>query len=252
MAGRIDNGAFEHRFALARHDVDLADALDRIPEKLEAQRRVAAVNGENLHDIAPHAELIAVEADVIALILDIDQTADEIVPLDAGIGADGDDHAAVVDGVAQRIDAGDRRHNDDIAPLRQRRRGAVAQLVDLVVDGGVLLNIRVSRWNVGLRLVVIIIGNEIFNGVFGKEFLELRAELGGQRLVVGQHKGRPVDARDDVGHGEGLARTGDAQQRLVMVAAQKPLDQSVDGLRLIAGRLIFGMQLEIHTVSLNR
>ena len=128
----------------------------------------------------------------------------------------------------------------------------MAQLVDLVVDGGVLLNIRVSRWNVGLRLVVIIIGNEIFNGVFGKEFLELRAELGGQRLVVGQHKGRPVDARDDVGHGEGLARTGDAQQRLVMVAAQKPLDQSVDGLRLIAGRLIFGMQLEIHTVSLNR
>ena len=51
------------------------------------------------------------------------------------------------------------------------------------------------------------------------------------------HQRRPPELRDDVGHGEGLARAGHAQQGLVRQAVLDALDQLGDGLRLVAGGL---------------
>jgi hypothetical protein len=49
----------------------------------------------------------------------------------------------------------------------------------------------------------------------GKKFLELAVELGGQRLVGRQDQRRALGLLDHLGHGEGLARAGDAEQHLV-------------------------------------
>ena len=100
---------------------------------------------------------------------------------------------------------------------RSKRRfgGGVAQLVDLLVDVGVLLDVHVLGGHVGLRLVVVVVAYEVLYGVAGEELLELGVELGGQRLVVAHHQRGAAQAGDDVGHGEGLAAAGDAQQRLV-------------------------------------
>jgi hypothetical protein len=57
------------------------------------------------------------------------------------------------------------------------------QPIDLVVDRGVLLDIEVLRGDVGLRLVVVVIADEVLDGVFGKELPELVAELRRQSLV---------------------------------------------------------------------
>ncbi len=53
---------------------------------------------------------------------------------------------------------------------------------------------------------------------------------------------------DDVGDGERLARTGDAQQRLVLRAGLDPFRQLRNRLRLVAGGLVWGNELE-HAVA---
>ena len=44
--------------------------------------------------------------------------------------------------------------------------------------------------DVRLGLVVVVVGDEVLDGVFGEELAELVAELGGQRLVVRDHERR--------------------------------------------------------------
>ena len=49
--------------------------------------------------------------------------------------------------------------------------------------------------NVGLRLVVVVVADEVLDRVLGKEPAELLEELRGERLVVDHHQRRPVDPR---------------------------------------------------------
>ena len=99
--------------------------------------------------------------------------------------------------------------------------------------------------DIGLRLVVIVVGNEVFHGVFREKLPKFAAKLGCQRLVVGQHQGGPVQLFNHRGHGEGLAGAGDAQQGLLMQPPVDTVDQRLDGLRLVAGGLIFRYQFEV-------
>src|SRR5262249_45823057 len=82
-----------------------------------------------------------------------------------------------------------------------------------------------------------------FDGVVRKEALELAIELGGERLVRRQDQSRALGALDHLRHGEGLARTGDAEQDLVALAEIDPGDKLVDRTRLDAFRLVVGDDL---------
>src|SRR5690606_5277859 len=75
------------------------------------------------------------------------------------------------------------------------------------------------------------------NGVLGKELLELTVELRRQGLVGSHHHGGPLHPLDDVGNGEGLARTGNTEQGLVGKARLQALYQFFDGLGLVASGL---------------
>jgi hypothetical protein len=55
----------------------------------------------------------------------------------------------------------------------------------------------------------------------------------------------PVHAGDALRHREGLARSGDPEQHLRGVPAVEPLDELVDGARLVAAQLEVGHQLEL-------
>ena len=113
----------------------------------------------------------------------------------------------------------------------------MAHLVDLVVDGGVLLDVGVGRGDVGLGLVVVVVGDEVLDGVVGEELLELAVELGRQGLVVGEDQGRPAAAAAmTLAMVKVLPRAGDAEQDLVAVAARRgPSTSSLDGPGLVAG-----------------
>jgi hypothetical protein len=54
-----------------------------------------------------------------------------------------------------------------------------------------------------------------------------------------------IRACDDLGHGEGLAGAGDAQEDLVAVAVGQAAIQLFDGLRLVAAGLVVAIELEI-------
>ena len=121
-----------------------------------------------------------------------------------------------------RADAVDARHrgdDDHVVALQQRARRGVAHAVDLLVDRGFLLDIGVGARDVGFRLVVVVIGDEILDRVVGKEAPELAIELRRQRLVGREDEGRALRRLDHLGHGEGLARAGDAEQHLAAVVA---------------------------------
>ena len=64
----------------------------------------------------------------------------------------------------------------------------VTEPVDLVVDRRVLLYIRVGRRDIGLGLVVVVIGDEVLDPVLGEELAELARQLGGQALVRGEDR----------------------------------------------------------------
>ncbi len=75
-------------------------------------------------------------------------------------------------------------------------------------------------------------------------------KLSGERFVVRQHERRAAALLDELGHRERLARPGDAQQDLMLLAVLYPADQSLDRCRLITGRLIVDDEAEGHTFSI--
>ena len=87
--------------------------------------------------------------------------------------------------IANAIDATDGGDNDDISSSTQERRGrAQAKFFDFLVDGQILFYVRVGRSDVSLRLVVIIVTNEVLDEIFREEFFELTVELCGKCFVV--------------------------------------------------------------------
>ena len=119
------------------------------------------------------------------------------------------------------------------------------QLVDLVVDRGVLFDIGIALRDIRLRLVIIIVTNKIFYRILRKEFLEFGAKLRGKGFVVCQHQRRAIDPRDDVRHGEGLSGARHPQQRLLTAAGINAVHQRADRGRLVARRLIIRNQLKL-------
>ncbi len=244
VARGVDRHALESAQHGAAEGIDLGEGLHHVAEELDADRPRLLVGGEDLHHVAPHPEGAAVEVVVAALVLHVDQLAQHDVALDPGLAVEEDEHVEVARRRAQAVDAGHARHHDDVVALEQRLGGGVAHLVDLVVDGGVLLDVGVGRGDVGLGLVVVVVADEVAHGVVGEERAELVVELRRQRLVGRDHEGGPVQVGDHVRDGEGLAAPGDAEQDLVRRPRAHALGEGGDRLRLIALGGEVGAQLE--------
>jgi hypothetical protein len=82
-------------------------------------------------------------------------------------------HAQIGAGVAQAVDRRHRGDDDGIRPLQQGLGGGEPHLLDVLVDGCVLLDIGVGRRNVGLGLVIVVVGDEVLHGVARKELAKL-------------------------------------------------------------------------------
>ena len=240
---RPDRDVVDRVEHLACQRVEVLDALDLVAEEGDPVGRLR-VGGHDLQHLAARPEGAARQGGVVALVLHFDQLAQHLVTVERL--ADSEQlHLLVVDlGRADPVDAGDGGDDDHVAAGKQRGRRRVAQAVDLIVDRGVLLDVEVLRWDIGLGLVVVVVGNEVLDRVVGEELAELVAELRRQRLVVGDHQRGPLHLGDSRRHREGLAGPGGAEQRLESVPRPQPLGQSGDRLRLIGRRRVGGVQLE--------
>src|SRR5690606_4750656 len=113
------------------------------------------------HDVSADAEEAGREVDLVAGVEDVDETAEEVVAVDDVAGADLDDAGLVLLGVAEAVDTAHARDDHYVLPPRDERGGgAEAEPVDLLVDGEVLLDVRVRGDDVGLGLVVVVVRDE--------------------------------------------------------------------------------------------
>ncbi len=212
------------------------DRLQLVIEQRDAHRALGIFRGEDVEHVTAHAIHASLEVHLVALVLHLRQTADHLALADLLADTQVQDHAVVIDRIADAVDRRHGAHDHHVAPFQQALGRAQAHLLDVLVDRRILLDEQVARRHVSLGLVVVVVGNEILHGVLGKELAEFRVELRRQRLVWRQHQRRAAQPRDHIGHGVGLARAGDAEQGLEREAVVEALGQQADRLGLVSRR----------------
>ena len=243
VALRVDRHLVVAAQRAAGQRVDGRELVDLVAEQLDADRALL-VGRIDLDDVAAHAERAAGEVGVVALVLDLDQLAQDRVAPDRLAALERQHQPVVRLRRTEAVDARHARDDDDVATLEEGPRGRQPHAVDLLVDDRFLLDVRVRGRHVGLGLVVVVVGDEVLDGVVREEAPELLVQLGGQGLVVDHDERRAVHPGDRLRHGEGLARPGDAEQGLERVAALESAHQFVDGPWLVAPEFEGRDQLE--------
>ncbi len=169
MGLREDGDAFHLLEDVAAQHVEAGDALDLVAEVLHPHAYVL-VGGDDLQHVAAHPEAAVEEVELGALVLHVDQPLEGRLHALVVAAAEELEHAEERLGRAEAVDAGDGGDDDHVPALEQHLGGAQPQPVDLLVDAGLFLDIGVRRRNVGLGLVVVVIGDEVFDGaLLGKK-----------------------------------------------------------------------------------
>jgi hypothetical protein len=224
--------------------IDLADGVDLLAPHFEAEAFIL-IRGIDFDHVAANAK--SAPAQIFgALVLNIHQAAQQRLTRSLLALFQCNQHAVISFRRADAVDAGDGGDDDNVAAFEQRARGAHAQLVQLVVDGGFLIDVNVGRGNVGFRLIKIVVADEIFDGVFREETFKFVIELRGQSFVVRQDQSGAIGLLNQLGHGESLAGASDTEKDLVFFARFNGAIELVNRGGLVAARLISAVQLEIH------
>src|SRR5690606_37595954 len=135
---------------------------------LDANRNLL-VRREDLDRVATNTERAADEVHVVAVVLDVDQVPEDLVAPKRFSTLEGDDGVCIFLRRAETEDARNRRDDQRVASREERSRRRVSQLVDLLVDVGILLDEGVRARDIRLRLVVVVVGHEVLDRVLWKE-----------------------------------------------------------------------------------
>ena len=181
------------------------------------------------------------EIHIIPVILNINQLPDHIVPVLFHSRAERNNHLHVVLRASDSIDTRNTGNHNDIVPLTQCRSRGKPQLINLIVPRRVLRNIRIRRRHVSLRLVVVVVGDKIFHCVLRKKFFKFSIQLRRQRLIMRNDQRRFIQLLDHIRHRKCFTGTRNTEQCLTLISFLKSFHQLLNRLRLVAGRLIFGM-----------
>ena len=111
----------------------------------------------------------------------------------------------------------------------------MAQLVYLLINLAFLFNIGIRPRDIGFRLVIIVVADEIFHGVIGEKLLELAVKLSGQGFIMAHDQGRALDFFYDVRHREGFTAAGNPQESLSFITFINTVHQFLHRLRLVSG-----------------
>jgi hypothetical protein len=172
VGGRVDGQEVELAQDLARQRVDLGHALHLVPEQGDPVDRVL-VGRVDLEHVAAHPEGAAGELEVVAGVLDVDEVTKHVVEVVEAALLQEDHPLAVLLRAPEAVDRRDARHDYDVAAGEEGARRGVPEAVYVLVDLGVLLDEGVGARDVGLRLVVVVVGDEVLDGVVGEELGEL-------------------------------------------------------------------------------
>ena len=222
----------------------MRDLLDLVAEERDPVRGLE-VRGLQLDDVALDAEPPAPEQRVVADVLDVDELPQEQVAVELLPHGEVDDPLLVLRRRADPVDARHGGDDDDVPPRHERGARRVAEAVDVVVPRGVLLDVEVGLRDVRLGLVVVVVRDEVLDGVLGEELAELVAELRRERLVVGDHERRPLQLLDQPRHRRRLARPRRPEERLAAVAVAERGGELRDRARLVARGAVGGGDAQV-------
>ena len=191
---------------------------------------------KNIDHIAAHTKNPTMEIDFVALILHFDQALDDFPLPHAVTDSHGQNHFVILVAIADTVNTRNRRDNDAIAAFQQAFGRRKAHLLDMIVDRRVFLDKQITSRNIGFRLIVVVVRNEVLNRVFRKELPKLGIQLCRQRLVRCQNQRRAPGLRDDIGHGVSFPGPGYTQQGLKRKAIANSFNQLGDRIGLVACR----------------
>ena len=240
----VEFDRFQLGHGLAGERVEFGDLLDLVAEKPDPPGAVVVVGREDFQIIAANAEGAADEGGVIAGVLQVDELAHDGARIGDVAGLQLEGHRRIGLDRADAVNARDRGDDDHVIAFEDGARRGVAHPVDRLIDRRFFLDVGVGARHIGFGHVVVVIGDEILDRIVREEALELAIELGGEGLVRRQDQGRALHRLDDLGHGEGLAGAGRAEQDLVALLALETLDQFGNRLRLVTLGGVFRDALE--------
>ena len=215
--------------------VQRAEFLDLVAEELDPHGELL-IHREHLEGVAAHPERPAAAGEVVPRVLDADQPPQQGVPLDLLADAELDHPGDVLLRGAQAVDRGHGGHHDHVPPGQQGVGGRVPESLDLLVEGGVLLDVGVGLRNVRLGLVVVVVGDEVLHRVLREELPQLVGELGGQRLVGLHDQDRPLHAARPARRPSPSCRCRSRRAARRPARRPGPGVELLDGRRLITGR----------------
>ena len=188
--GRVDKDLVELLDLLAGEGDKGGDPVDLVAPKLDpvGDPLVVLHGGEEVDGVALGAEGAGLKLPLSGGVVDLHQLMKQLVPLDLLTGPDEDLLGGVVLRIGHTVDAGDGGDDDDVAPTgEQLGGGAETELLDLVIDRHILGDVEIVGGEIGLRLVEVVVGDEVLDSVVGEEALKLSVELRRQCLIVRQH-----------------------------------------------------------------
>ncbi|CRK52076.1 hypothetical protein RHCRD62_30740 [Rhodococcus sp. RD6.2] len=223
--------------------VQVVQGLDLVTEELDAHREFL-VRRNDLHGVPANPERAPRERDVVAVVLHVDEQAQECVPRNLDTDLELDRPVQVGLRRAKTVDARHRRDHDHVAPRQQTRRRRVPQPLDVVVDRRVLLDVGVRLGDVRLGLVVVVVRDEVLDRVVGEHLAQFVGQLRGEGLVRRHHERRTLHLLDQPRRRRGLAGARRTKEHDVLVTVVQPSRELGDRLRLIACRLMLADDLE--------
>src|SRR5207245_5392091 len=113
MLGWVDVHLFLALEDRAGQGVDDGEGLDLVAEELDPVGDLL-VSGPDLDHVAPDPELATLEADVVAVVLYVDELQEHLVAVDGAPDGQPDHHLAIVFGRAQSVDARDAGDDDHV------------------------------------------------------------------------------------------------------------------------------------------
>ena len=171
-----------------------------------------------------HPERTTLKIHLVARVLHVNESLDHIITVNLHSGTQGNHHVHIVIRTTNAIDTGYGCYDNDIFSLRQRCRGRKAQLINLIIYRGILRYISVRLRHIRFRLIIIIVGDKILNGILREKFFHFSVQLPRQCLVVGNNQRRLIQRLNDICHRKGLSRTGHTQQCFKLVAFFESFD----------------------------
>ncbi len=244
MRFRVDRVARDALLQFSGQRIEQGEILDLAVEQFDAQRGRFRLGRVDVDHFAANAVAGASKFQFVAGVLHLGQAPDQFALVDPFAPDHVQHHPKVFVRIAEAVDRGYGRHDQGVASLQHGLGRRQPHLFDVLVDRGVLLDVGIRRRDIGFRLVVVVIADEVFDCIVREELLEFAVKLGGQGLVRCHHQGRFLHPFDQIGDGVGLARSGHSEQGLMGQAGLEAANQTLDRHRLVTGRLIGGNEAE--------